>query len=132
MENNKILEDIRELIKDNILPRLTQLEEEVRLLRKYTWPVCQSLSEQSALENIEDKREFIEQGTRDRGEAQLLLTRKWDLAERMVSRRPIFSSSVAKTEEWRRITEIACVQPASPSQPCHPPGPRMCWSEPSQ
>lgn len=103
--SEKILQDIRELIKDNILPRLTQLEEEVRLLRKYTWPVCQSLSEQSALGNIQDKREFMEQGTRDEEEARDLMCRKWALAERMVSRRAVFSSSVSKTEEWRRLIE---------------------------
>ena len=38
----EILRDLRELVKDNILPRLTQLENEVYLLRRITWPVCQS------------------------------------------------------------------------------------------
>ena len=97
----KILEDIRELIKDNILPRLTQLEEEVRLLRKYTWPVCQSLAESSALGSIQDKSEFLKQGTRDTEEAIMLLTRKWELAEKRAT--PEFSSAAAKQEELRRI-----------------------------
>ena len=98
----KILEDIRELIKDNILPRLTQLEEEVRLLRKYTWPVCQSLAEASALGDIQEKSEFLKEGVRDSEEALMLLTRKWELAEKQAA--PAFSSSATKIEELRRIT----------------------------
>ena len=98
----KILEDLRELIKDNILPRLTQLEEEVRLLRKYTWPVCQSLSESNALCDIQDKSEFLKQGVRDTDEALMLLSRKWDLSDK----RAIFSSSATNTEELRRITSL--------------------------
>ena len=97
-----ILEDIHNLIKDNILPRLTQLEEEVRLLRKYTWPVCQSLAESNALGDIQDKSEFLKQGVRDTEEALMLLSRKWSLAEKQAC--PVFSSSAAKHEELRRIT----------------------------
>jgi hypothetical protein len=52
----KALKDLRELVKDHILPRLTQLEEEVRLLREVTWPVCQSLREKSQLD---DKTQFM-------------------------------------------------------------------------
>ncbi len=52
----KALKDLRELVKDHILPRLTQLEEEVRLLREVTWPVCQALREKSQLA---DKNEFM-------------------------------------------------------------------------
>ena len=53
----KALRDLRELVKDHILPRLTQLEEEVRLLREVTWPVCQALREKSQLD---DKMQFME------------------------------------------------------------------------
>tara|TARA_Y100000385_G_C12707612_1_gene473205 strand:- start:155 stop:463 length:309 start_codon:yes stop_codon:yes gene_type:complete len=52
----KVLKDLRELVKEHILPRLTQLEEEVRLLREVTWPVCQALREKSQLS---DKSEFM-------------------------------------------------------------------------
>ena len=41
----KVLKEVRELIKENILPRLTELEEHVRMLRRATWPVCQALRE---------------------------------------------------------------------------------------
>jgi len=47
------------LVKDHILPRLTDLEEEVRLLRKVTWPVCQRQIETSPLSDTESKREFF-------------------------------------------------------------------------
>jgi hypothetical protein len=52
----KALRDLRELMKDHVLPRLTQLEEEVRLLREVTWPVCQALREKSQLD---DKAQFM-------------------------------------------------------------------------
>jgi hypothetical protein len=52
----RALKDLRELVKDHVLPRLTQLEEEVRLLREVTWPVCQALRERSQLD---DKTQFM-------------------------------------------------------------------------
>ena len=55
----KVLQDVRELIRDHLLPRITQLEEEVRLLREVTWPVCQSLTEQSQLSDSHNKRRFL-------------------------------------------------------------------------
>ena len=98
----KILEDIRALLKDNILPRLTQVEEEVRLLRNVTWPVCQSLVEENNLQYIEKKRTFLENGTRDMEEAYMLLEKKWQLA----GKRPTFSGAVNKQEELRRINQF--------------------------
>ena len=89
------MEEELRLLKD----RLTQSEEELRLLRKYTWPVCQSLSEESELGAIQDKREFLQQGTRDKEEAYMLLTRKWELSKKPVE----FSSSATIIEELRRI-----------------------------
>lgn len=56
----KVLQSVRELIKDNILPRLTSLEEQVRLLRKVTWPVCQGLKEKTQLDDMDSKREFLQ------------------------------------------------------------------------
>lgn len=53
---SRVLKELRELVKDHILPRLTQLEEEVRLLREVTWPVCQALREKSQLV---DKTQFM-------------------------------------------------------------------------
>lgn len=70
----KVLQDVRELLRDNLLPRLTNLEEQVRLLRKVTWPVCQSIKEKSQLLDIESKREFL--STLDQEESNLLLKLK--------------------------------------------------------
>ena len=55
----KVLQAVRELIKDHLLPRITDLEEEVRLLRKITWPVCQAIREKNQLNDIQAKRDFL-------------------------------------------------------------------------
>jgi hypothetical protein len=70
----KILEEVRILIKENILPRLTDLEEEVRLLRKVTWPVCQRLTEKHQMDDLESKYEFLKY--LDMSEIEMLLRRK--------------------------------------------------------
>ena len=75
-----ILKSVRELLKDNILPRLGQLEEEVRLLRRVTWPVCQSLRESSQLDQMREKREFLED--LDPDEVRLLLCEKAEVSKR--------------------------------------------------
>jgi len=70
----KVLKSLRELLRDNILPRLTDLEEQVRLLRKVTWPVCQALKEKTQLDDIVSKRDFLANLNRD--EIIMLLTCK--------------------------------------------------------
>ena len=70
----KVLQSVRELLRDNILPRLTDLEEQVRLLRKVTWPVCQGIKEKTQLDDIVFKREFLANLSRD--EIIMLLTCK--------------------------------------------------------
>jgi hypothetical protein len=59
MDNQQILNDIRRLLKENILPRMDQLEAEVMLLRKHTWPIIQSMKEHNQLDDIKSKREFF-------------------------------------------------------------------------
>lgn len=56
----EVLKSVRELIKDNILPRLTQVEQDVKSLRRATWPVCQGLREHNQLDDIRGKREFLQ------------------------------------------------------------------------
>lgn len=53
------LKILREFVKDHILPRLTQLEEEVRVLREVTWPVCQSIREQTQISDIQKKKQVL-------------------------------------------------------------------------
>jgi len=91
--DNKILEDVRYLIKDNILPRLTDLEVELRELRRVTWPVCQSLRETSQLSDLDNKRRFL-QMLIDSDEVKQLLDEK-----AAISSRPITYSSVALKQE---------------------------------
>ena len=86
--DNKILQDVRELIRDVILPRLTKLEIEVKELRRVTWPVCQSLREKSQLTDIQNKKRFLE--ILDDDEVILLLNEKC-----AVSSRPIEYSTVS-------------------------------------
>ena len=47
------------LLRTVILPRLRLLEEEVRLLRKHTWPYVQAKKELSYADDIDSKREFF-------------------------------------------------------------------------
>ena len=76
-----VLKNVRELIKDHILVRLTDLEEEVRLLRKVTWPICQGLKENSQLSDIESKREFLKYLSPEEVELLLKLKSKGNLQE---------------------------------------------------
>ena len=70
----KVLQTLREFIKDHLVPRLTELEEEVRLLRKITWPVCQNIRESNQLDDIKCKREFLQ--NLDPDEVRMLLKHK--------------------------------------------------------
>jgi hypothetical protein len=45
----KILEEVRSLLKDCLIPRLDKLEHDLWCLRRHTWPVCAVLSEESPL-----------------------------------------------------------------------------------
>jgi hypothetical protein len=76
-----VLQSVRELLRDNVLPRLTNLEEQVRLLRRVTWPVCQSAKEQSQLCDIESKRQFLSVLDPDEANELLRLKSKGHLTE---------------------------------------------------
>ena len=62
------------LIRENVLPRITQLEEEVRMLRAVTWPICQALKETSQLDDIPNKKRFF--SILDEDEVKMLLLEK--------------------------------------------------------
>lgn len=96
---DKILQNVRELLKDVILPRLTQLEEEVRELRLVTWPVCQSLRETSQLTDIKNKKRFL--CMLDSEEVGLLLREKAAVSSRPVT----FSSSHLLDDELQLIRD---------------------------
>jgi hypothetical protein len=91
---NKILQDVRELLKHVVLPRLDKLEEEVRELRRVTWPVCQSLRETSQLTDIQSKKRFL--SILDDDEVIMLLNEKVS-----VSSRPLKYSSTSLSLDER-------------------------------
>jgi hypothetical protein len=77
------LKQLRILVRENLLPRITELEEQLRLLRRVTWPVCQRLTEKSPFADIESKRVFL----------QFLEDEEvWDLLMRKAQGRPIVGS----------------------------------------
>jgi len=93
----KVLKNVRELLKDHVLPRLNQLEEEVRLLRKVTWPVCQSLQESSQLADMDRKRAFLQ--ILDPDEVRMLLDEK-----ATISQKPLEWSSAHLLESHMSFT----------------------------
>ncbi len=48
-------DELAKFIREHLLPRLTQLEQEVHHLRRVTWPVCQALKEKWATDEIPEK-----------------------------------------------------------------------------
>ncbi len=74
VEMAKTITEMRLLIRDVLIPRITNLECDLRDLRKITWPVCQSLKEKSQLTDIDSKRLFLE--CLDENEVQDLLKTK--------------------------------------------------------
>lgn len=50
-----------DFVKNFLLPRLDQLESEVKVLREITWPVCQALREEGdPLKDSHEKRRFFQ------------------------------------------------------------------------
>ena len=58
-EISKILTEVRLLIKNVILEELMRHEDEIKKLRKATWPVCQCIKENSQITDISSKIEFL-------------------------------------------------------------------------
>ena len=76
----KILHDVRLLIHDCLIPRIHQLEDEIKLLRAITWPVCQSLTENSQVSDVHNKRLFL--NNLDEREIRKLLILKDEIARK--------------------------------------------------
>jgi hypothetical protein len=56
------MDEVRTLIRENILPRLDNLDAEMHELRRITWPVCQGQRDTTAggpLTNIPAKSRFL-------------------------------------------------------------------------
>jgi hypothetical protein len=75
-------DELRVFIKDHLLPRLDQLENEVQILRSVCWPVCQALRENGyQLSDINNKIIFL--STLHPADADKLLREKAKLTHRM-------------------------------------------------
>jgi hypothetical protein len=93
-DSETILNDVRELIKYNILPRLTDVEEELKSLRYSTWPICQNIKEHGVpLSDINSKHRFFVTG----------LSRDIDELKRLLSAKDALTNSKTISEEYRRI-----------------------------
>ena len=93
-----------EFAREHILPRLTQLEEEVRLLRKFCWPLVQALREENQLGDLEAKKEFLRGSCRDLEDVKDLLREKALISQKLF--RPRYSTSHLTQEEIDRLFGI--------------------------
>ena len=82
-KEREVLKNVRELLKDNIIPRLTNLEIEVRYLREVCWPVCQGLREKTQLSDIENKKIFLKESTDSIEEIKNLLSEKQKINQKL-------------------------------------------------
>ena len=101
-----------EFARDHILPRITQLEEEVRVLRKFCWPVVQALREENQLADLEAKREFLSGSCKDREDVKDLLLEKAKVSQKLL--RPRYSTSHLTQEEIDRLFGILDTRNSDP------------------
>lgn len=78
---------LREFVKDHILPRLTEVECQLRDLRAVTWPVCQNIIENSPLDKIEMKKKFLYHIDDEDAKQLLRLKHKFSKVPSIVSER---------------------------------------------
>lgn len=101
IEMSKIITQMRLLIKDVLIPRITNLECDLRDLRKITWPVCQGLKENSQLNDMDSKRLFLE--CLDDNEIKDLLKAK---AEFSVKNEVTSSTHQFLNEEYNELIKV--------------------------
>ena len=106
-----VLKDVRVLIRDCLIPRIDQLETELRLLREVTWPVCQSIAEISQLSDTQNKKRFLQ--VLDEKEIRKLLVLKDEIAKRPLEH----STSQFLREELSHISRTRSVNVNSGTQP---------------
>jgi len=94
----KLLTDVRLLIKNVILEELMRHDDEIKKLRKATWPVCQCIKETSQITDISSKIEFL--NDLDYHEVRELLKEKSKIAK---SGEITTSTSHLSNEELQRI-----------------------------
>jgi len=67
-------DELGAFIREHLLPRITQLEQELHHLRGVTWPVCQALREKWATDQIQEKWKVL--GMLHPGDARHLVNTK--------------------------------------------------------
>jgi len=97
-KEREVLKSVRDLLKDHILPRLTNLEIEVKYLRGVCWPVCQGLREKTQLSDMQNKREFLKESTNSLDEILILLIEKEKINKKLE-----ISTGQFTEEEFNRI-----------------------------
>lgn len=88
MDQAKVLEEVRKLIKECLIPRLDKLEAEVYNTRQIYWPVCAFFSESGPMQNIHEK-------------SVLLLDCEKDEIRRLVAKKNVLAKRLTPTESWR-------------------------------
>lgn len=88
MDQAKILDDVRALIKECLIPRIDKLEAEVHNMRQVYWPVCAFFSETGPMQNIHDK-------------SVLMLACEKDEIRRLVAKKNVLAKRLTPTESWR-------------------------------
>ena len=108
-------DDMGRFIRDHILPRITQLEEEVRTLRKATWPVCQALTERSTSDDIKNKWHFISQLDEETG--MRLVANKQKVKQRLSEKGVKFGMGQWRgmRDEWEALAEFGSRPGAIPT-----------------
>ena len=97
-KEREVLKSVRELLKDHILPRLTNLEIEVKYLRKVCWPVCHGLPAQTQFSDMQNKYEFLNETTESIEEIKNLLIQKEQINQKLQ-----ISTSQFTEEEFNRL-----------------------------
>ena len=88
MDQTKIIEDVRALIKECLIPRIDKLEAEVHNMRQVYWPVCTFFSESGPMQNIHEK-------------SVLLLDCEKDEIRRLIRKKNVLAKRLTPTESWR-------------------------------
>jgi hypothetical protein len=96
-------DNLGKFIREHLLPRLTNLEEEVRLLRKVAWPVCQALTERWSTDDISSKWKLL--SNLDPDDALDLVNKK-HLAKRALANKGINVMYGSVKDEWASIAEF--------------------------
>lgn len=100
-------EELGRFIREHLLPRITQLEEEVRTLRHVTWPVCQVMQEKWATDQIPEKWKFLNH--LDAEETRYLIRQKQAVKPRLSEKGVKLGAGQwgGMREEWDSLVEFS-------------------------